>query len=228
MTKMNLFRMEGAWTPVLTAVYNRCVTPALIEIYEENLNEYFPSEMVEAGMRVLDVGCGAGHMLSIIDRRHPQLDLVGIDLSEEMIGRARKENRGRPNLFFRTGNALGLPFAPESFDFIISLASIKHWPDQARGTAELFRVMRPGAGLFILEADRSCTREAARAFVSRWRFLTPMAKLLATEYFVRFVAGQGVGAWELEKLCLEAGFAKLEAKALTDYPGVVVRGMKPE
>lgn len=224
---MNIFRMKGAWNARLSNLYNIVVMPALLEIYEESLDATIPPDLLVPGVRVLDVGCGAGVMAGVVATRHPGVELTGVDLSDRMIEKARGIHAGSANLSFRKGDALALPFDEGSFDVAMSLASVKHWPDQPRGVSEIFRVLNPGGRAFILEADKFCTRASARNFVNRWRWTLPPARSFVTEYFMRFVADQGLSDDELRDLCFEAGFVDIEVGKTGDFPGILASARKP-
>jgi SAM-dependent methyltransferase len=103
--------------------------------------------------RVLEVGCGPGHLSIALARRHG-LDVTGIDLDPAMIERARAnssraidEEAGRPS--FTAADVASLPFADDSFDLVVSTFSMHHWADPTAGLAELGRVLRPGARALI-------------------------------------------------------------------------------
>ena len=110
------------------------------------------------GARVLEVGCGPGH-LSIRLARHHGLDVTGIDLDPAMIERARanaglaSEGFGRlpPERLpsFLAGDVASLPFPDGSFDLVVSTMSMHHWADPAAGLAEIERVLRPGARALV-------------------------------------------------------------------------------
>jgi len=222
--KMNFFRMMGAWGAFEARLYNAIVGPALSRIYEETLERFVLPGSLAPGARVLDVGCGAGRVLALLGRRFPAARFTGVDLSGEMVARAAAAVAGLPNVEVREGDALALPFAPASFDVVLSLASIKHWPDAARGLREARRVLAPGGTLFLMEVHRRASWRACRSFVRRWRFAgLPLASLVTTIYFRRVVAAAGYAAGELEALCAGAGFAEVSGKALDDLPAVIVR-----
>jgi SAM-dependent methyltransferase len=105
------------------------------------------------GARVLEVGCGPGHLSIRLARQHG-LDVTGLDLDPAMIERARA-NADRsadgderwPS--FLVGDVAALPFPDESFDLVVSTMSMHHWADPTAGMAEIDRVLRPGAGALI-------------------------------------------------------------------------------
>lgn len=91
-------------------------------------NCYFPYLLgflpKRAGM-CLDIGCGRGELTGLLARRAEQV--LGVDLSERMIARARKEHPG-PNITYRCANILEAEFADSSFDVIITTATAHHLP----------------------------------------------------------------------------------------------------
>ena len=105
-----------------------------------------------AGARVLEVGCGPGH-LSIRLARHG-FDVSGLDLDSAMIARAqanadRPGNSDQPRPSFLVGDVAALAFPNRSFDLVVSTLSMHHWADPTAGLAEIGRVLRPGGRALI-------------------------------------------------------------------------------
>ena len=109
-------------------------------------------------VRVLEVGCGPGHLSIRLARQHG-LDVTGIDLDPAMIGRARA-NAGRASEgfgrlpperlpSFLVGDVASLPFPDGSFDLVVSTMSMHHWGNPKAGLAEIYRVLRPGARALV-------------------------------------------------------------------------------
>jgi SAM-dependent methyltransferase len=105
------------------------------------------------GARVLEVGCGPGH-LSLRLAGHHGLEVTGLDLDPAMIARARanadrpaNSNQHRPTLL--VGNVAALAFPDESFDLVVSTLSMHHWADPTAGLAEIGRILRPDARALI-------------------------------------------------------------------------------
>jgi ubiquinone/menaquinone biosynthesis C-methylase UbiE len=116
------------------------------------------SAMVPDGARVLEVGCGPGHLSIRLARQHG-LDTTGLDLDPVMIERARvnagraSEGFGRlpPERLpsFLVGDVASMPFPNGSFDLVVSTLSMHHWANPTAGLAEIERVLRPGARALV-------------------------------------------------------------------------------
>src|SRR6266498_2870559 len=103
------------------------------------------------GGRVLEVGCGPGHLSTLLARHG--LDVTGVDLDPAMIQRARAnaarsaDNGRRPS--FLVGDVASLAFPDRSFDLVVSTLSMHHWADPTAGLAGIGRVLRPGARALV-------------------------------------------------------------------------------
>ena len=105
------------------------------------------------GARVLEVGCGPGHLSIRLARQHG-LEVTGLDLDPAMITRARanadrsaNSDQRPPTLL--VGDVAALAFPDRSFDLVVSTLSMHHWADPTAGLAEIGRVLRPGARALI-------------------------------------------------------------------------------
>src|SRR5246500_3071458 len=107
------------------------------------------------GERVLDLGCGSGWATRLLARLvadGPEGfgQVVGVDVSDEMIRQARASSKDFENVMFVWGSATQIPWEENFFDKVLSVESFYYYPDQERALAELFRVMAPKGRLFIL------------------------------------------------------------------------------
>lgn len=106
---------------------------------------------IENGMRVLDVGCGFGGTIASLNERFSDVDLVGLNIDERQLERAKKEVIPVNNnqIEFVQGNACELPFPEKSFDAVIAVECIFHFPDREAFFREAKRVLRPGKSLAL-------------------------------------------------------------------------------
>jgi ubiquinone/menaquinone biosynthesis C-methylase UbiE len=104
---------------------------------------------------ILDLGCGSGWATRLLARRAgkgPQnsSEVVGVDISDEMIRQARVSSKEFDNVTFVVGSASQIPSEENFFDKVLSVESFYYYPDQDQALDELFRVMAPQGRLFIL------------------------------------------------------------------------------
>ncbi len=107
------------------------------------------------GERVLDLGCGSGWATRLLARLVGEGpdgfgQVVGLDVSDEMIREARAASTDFDNVLYVWGSAQQIPWEENFFDKVLSVESFYYYPDQDRALMELFRVMAPRARLFIL------------------------------------------------------------------------------
>ena len=202
-------------------LYDRFIAPAVMDMGETVVDDYL--RLLPQGAEVLEVGCGGGQFArSQLDKRG-DLRWTGLDALAEQIARARRRNANHESAAFVVGDALELPFPDERFDALVSIASLKHWPDQAKGLAECARAVRPGGQLLIVEADRGCRFEDARSFVSRWRF-PAITRPINLALFRTLVAGRSLDLDDARALMGDLPLARWEVIRLEGMPAILMRG----
>jgi ubiquinone/menaquinone biosynthesis C-methylase UbiE len=93
------------------------------------------------GDRVLDVACGTGIVASRVNLVSRKFCYVtGIDVNEGMLNAARKN----PQVEWRQGSAIELPFDADSFDVVLCQQGLQYFPDRTAAMREMARVLAPG------------------------------------------------------------------------------------
>lgn len=103
-----------------------------------------------AGERVLDLAAGTGELTRRLLDRRPDLRVIGLDQSREMLARGRAKQGGRPFALVQ-GGAGRMPFPAASFDRIVCANSFHLFDEPERALAEMRRVLRPGGGLTLTD-----------------------------------------------------------------------------
>ncbi len=108
---------------------------------------------ISAGQRVLDIGTGTGVVaLEAAMAVGTGGSCVGIDLSEKMLaaanGNARRAHLAE-RVEFKAMDAESLQFEGASFDVVVSLFALLHFPNPAIALREMFRVLKPGGTLVV-------------------------------------------------------------------------------
>ncbi|HEX6592640.1 MAG TPA: class I SAM-dependent methyltransferase [Moraxellaceae bacterium] len=117
----------------------------------EDLQQLAALVQGQSQARVLDLGCGAGHVAFHVA---PQVaSVIACDLSEEMlavVGQGAVE-RKLDNIRTQAAAAEKLPFTDGEFDIVISRFSAHHWRDVGAGLREARRVLKAGGQLAIVD-----------------------------------------------------------------------------
>lgn len=136
---------------------------------------------VEPAARVLDAGCGPGRAVRRIARLVPQGEVVGIDLSAEMVKAAHQEARvaDLKNVAFVQADAGDLPSIFDGqFDLVFSSLAHHHYPDREAAAHSVYRCLRPGGIYCVIDAGPAWFNTFAHPLAS-WgdpgyvAFLTP-------------------------------------------------------
>jgi ubiquinone/menaquinone biosynthesis C-methylase UbiE len=106
---------------------------------------------VRPRMRVLDVGCGFGGTVGSLNTRLDRMDIVGVNIDPRQLARARETVQARPGnaVRFVEADATALPFPAASFDAVVAVECIFHFPGRVAFLREARRVLAPGGRLAI-------------------------------------------------------------------------------
>jgi 2-polyprenyl-3-methyl-5-hydroxy-6-metoxy-1,4-benzoquinol methylase len=134
---------------------------------DELLDEYLGSERLMfyeevaevcaafAPRLVVDVGCGSGHLLRALADRTPGARFVGVDFSENAIGRARSL---LPEARWLVGDAYAPPVEERRFDLVLCTEVLEHLDRPREVLDALVRLCRPGGRVVITVPDGELDR----------------------------------------------------------------------
>ena len=105
---------------------------------------------VAPGRLALELGCGTGIFLEKVACSGARI--VGLDLSADLLARARARLAGVPNVVLLRGDAEQVPCAASSFDVVYG-SSVLHHLDLDRALGEAFRILRPGGRCVFTEPN---------------------------------------------------------------------------
>nr|WP_276522262.1 methyltransferase domain-containing protein [Kallotenue papyrolyticum] len=109
------------------------------------------SELLEPGMRVLDVGCGTGAITrGIAEAVGPTGRVVGADVDARLIRQARDRHGDLPWLSFETEDVYDLPFENE-FDVVVAARVLQWLADPLTALGRMIRAAKPGGKVLVLD-----------------------------------------------------------------------------
>jgi ubiquinone/menaquinone biosynthesis C-methylase UbiE len=108
---------------------------------------------IRDGQSILDVGCGFGGTLASLNEQFSGARLTGLNIDERQINvaRSRLDIRRGNHLDLVVGDACAMTFAETSFDRILAVECIFHFPSRKRFFEHVGRLLRPGGNLTMTD-----------------------------------------------------------------------------
>lgn len=122
--------------------------------------------------RILEVGCGNGYVVSIISHMFPEAYFHAVDVNESMIGLC-KQRPSLSNVYFEMASVKSIPENLKEFDIVYTercLMNLVSWEDQKRALDEIYRTMKIGGILLLIET-----------FKSGWKMLNESRRVVGIE-----------------------------------------------
>ena len=183
-------------------------------------------EGVEEGERVLDLACGSGILFGELSKRFNAV--VGLDYSLPMLLVAKEKNVS--NAYLVRGDALKLPFKDETFDTAVVSLGLRHFGDTESSLREIFRVLKKGGTLHILEVGIPRNPILEKLFLLFLKgVILPIGKLLSREEVFDHLFGSIVKFPHREKLTRllkEIGFERADYESVTFGIAYIYRAKK--
>jgi SAM-dependent methyltransferase len=165
---------------------------------------------LEAGSKVLDVGCGPGTITVGLARLVGDGRVIGVDAADGVLADARAEaaGRGQANVDFEVGDVRALRFEDGCFDVVHAHQVLQHLPDPVAALVEMTRVCRPGGIVAARDGDYGAMFwSPADPELDEWRALYRRV--------ARTVGGDPDGGRRLLHWARHAGFADVTVSAST-------------
>jgi ubiquinone/menaquinone biosynthesis C-methylase UbiE len=127
------------------------------------------AEHLAPGARVLEVAPGPGYLAVELAKLGPYR-ITGLDISRSFV-RMATDYAARPgvDVEFRQGDAAALPFADDTFDFIVCRAAFKNFSNPVAALSEMHRVLRSGGEALVIDMRNDASNEAIDATVDHMR-----------------------------------------------------------
>jgi len=107
---------------------------------------------LKTGIHFLDLGCGTGWAVREVARRcNYQGEFFGIDISPEMIQKAKENANSDSDDNYKLGNAEELPFNDSSLNLIICTNSFHHYQNPQKVVGETNRVLMIGGSMYVMD-----------------------------------------------------------------------------
>ena len=131
----------------------------LAKIYDQRWKTYIGNTLnfvnqwaaIPAEANVLDIACGTGEFERLLLQVNPNQQILGIDISTEMLAIAQQKLDGYASVKFEQGSATKIPAVDEQFDVVICASSFHYFDQPMDALAEMKRVLKPEGKIVILD-----------------------------------------------------------------------------
>lgn len=106
------------------------------------------SKQILGNEYILDIACGTGELERRFLNLHPDLNVIGVDISEKMLDVARLK---LPNLEFVNASARFLPFPDHKFDMVVTVSAFHYFEQPLDTLKEIRRILKPQGKLIIMD-----------------------------------------------------------------------------
>lgn len=140
----------GYWENPTTPDYT---LESLAMAQEELSKQVVDAGQVQSDQRILDCGCGFGGTIANLNDRLHDMDMIGLNIDPRQleVARANFSPKNGNRAEFVEGDACSLPFDDNSFDRVLALECIFHFPSRQRFFQEVKRVLKPGGTLCLCD-----------------------------------------------------------------------------
>lgn len=173
--------------------------------------------------KILDIATGTGDFAILAARMLKPQSVTGVDISEGMmqIGRGKVRQEGMQDIIsFHKEDCLNLSFTAETFDAVTAAFGIRNFQDLEKGLSEMYRVLKTGGHLCIIELTTPVLFPMKQLFRFYSTYILPgYGRLVskdesAYEYLNKTIAAFPQGETMMEIL-KKIGFSSTSFKRLT-------------
>lgn len=132
--------------------------------------------------KILDVATGTGSVAKALHRAGAQ-DITGIDISLQMleVGKKRLTASETKHIRMLQADAEHIPFSDNTFDVVTVAYGVRNFENLEKGLSEIYRVLKPGAQLAILEFSKPQTFPIKQLYALYSRYILPVIGKLFTK-----------------------------------------------
>lgn len=124
------------------------------------------ADELPAGSQVLEVAPGPGYF-AIELAKLGSYRITGLDISHTFVQIARRNAaQAGAEVDFQQGNASNMPFADQSFDFLLCRAAFKNFSEPVRALQEMYRVLKPGGRALVIDLRKDAPMESIAEMVN--------------------------------------------------------------
>jgi ubiquinone/menaquinone biosynthesis C-methylase UbiE len=167
------------------------------------------ADQLSPGSSVLEIAPGPGYF-SIELAKLARHSITGLDISHTFVEIARrKAAEAGVHIDFRQGNASNLPFASNTFDFLLCRAAFKNFGQPIRALQEMCRVLKPGGRGLIIDLRKDASPQSISRAVDAMG-LSTVNKILTKLAFRLMLLRTAYTKEQFQQMLAQANFGSVD------------------
>lgn len=207
--------------------------------YLEMLEEVMEKMGLAPGQRILDVGCGTGNLERKILDAQPTNEIIGIDIAEKMLEKARnKFKKGETASFSLTDFNQATAYQDGYFDRIVSINSFYALNNLEKAVWKFYRLLKPGGKIIIANPhEKSRILKiflAQKKVIGNFRFLISLLTNLPNILFILMINflflrpnKNFLSFDEMQEILRKIGFENIEISLTYADQNLLATALKP-
>lgn len=114
----------------------------------------FQAISLRGGEKILDIGCGTGELEKALLQKNPNLSIVGVDISSDMLAVAQNKLAGFSNITLKEGDFLNVALPENFFDAAFSLSNFHYFPKPQATLKKTDSLLKKNGTLVIIDWNR--------------------------------------------------------------------------
>jgi ubiquinone/menaquinone biosynthesis C-methylase UbiE len=169
------------------------------------------ASQMSPGSAVLDVAPGPGYFCIELAKLGPYA-VSGLDLSHTLIEIANKKAlEAGVAVDFREGTASSMPFADDTFDFLLCRGAFKQFGQPVRALQEMYRVLKPGGRGVIKDLSRDASWRSLNQAIDTWG-LSLFDRILTKFSFQFLVRKEAYTKDQFQMMLAQTKFSRVEVE----------------
>lgn len=216
---MDFSSKQGGYSKMKSIVYDHFATSSSLRLGIDCVQRL---DLGDRKATILDVGCGGGQLIKWILENHPNVSCVGVEPSDYLINRARQRCADYGSRVEFVQSTVDEMLLAGKFDIVISIGSIKHWPNPVSGLRECVEKLKPGGKLRVVELSREFSaKEFARLFRLPLR-LSPLLNLFRP--FWQYGMRKNYKLEEYARMAQSLALSDTQVRHASRYPASEIYG----
>jgi len=149
-----IYRNKQFFTKLSTSYDNKLFSYWLYSMQKHAIKQILrDKKSTSSSLKILDIGCGTGQLMSHLAKQLSNAKLYGIDLTEAMINNAKQKLKQYKNVILNQASVENIPHKDKLFDYVLTTEAFHHFPEPEKALLEMKRVLKNNGKIILIDIN---------------------------------------------------------------------------